>query len=298
MARERFGQEGRGYGYGAGFGAYDDFGTQGGYGGSGYAGYGASGYGAGGQPEYFGRGRAGEGERGFGFEAETPFGTFEAGVARRPGERGARGAGSEIHTWRGGMLGWLGAGIRAAAGWIGDRMQSAGTRLGGQLSGGSADLGERVRGRGAQVGGALEDTGDQAMRRGMRLDVSTRGAERRGRAPRAYRRPDERILDDVCERIGRSPADGDEVEVEVREGVVTLKGRVPTRLDRRMIEDVADGVFGVDEVHNQIRVARAVQPTGTQASEDVGAPGRAFGETERRSGNGHASEQATAPGQA
>jgi len=77
----------------------------------------------------------------------------------------------------------------------------------------------------------------------------------RNRPPR-YRRPDERILDDVWHRISVAAIDPQDVEVEVSDGVVTLSGRVSTRFEKRVIEDIADGVFGVREVHNHLRLAR------------------------------------------
>ena len=54
------------------------------------------------------------------------------------------------HTWRGGLLGWLGSGLRAGAAWIGNRMQSWGGLLGGKLQGTTAELGRAMRGRGEQ----------------------------------------------------------------------------------------------------------------------------------------------------
>lgn len=142
------------------------------------------------------------------------------------------------HTWRGGILGWLGAGIRAGAGWFGSRLQQWGTLFGGRVTGRTAEIGRAVRGRGEQVASALEEQD-----------------ERRNPQPR-YRRPDERILDDVWVRISRAAVDPQDVEVEVNDGVVRLSGRVSTRFEKRVIEDIAESVFGVREVHNQLRLAR------------------------------------------
>jgi hypothetical protein len=149
------------------------------------------------------------------------------------------------HTWRGGILGWLGAGIRAGAGWFGNQLQQWGSWFGGRVSGGTAEIGRAVRGRGERVASALEEQDERT--------ASTFGA-RRSRPPR-YRRPDERILDDVWHRVAISAADPQDVEIEVNGGVVTLSGRVDTRFEKRLIEDIADGVFGVQEVHNHLRIA-------------------------------------------
>lgn len=81
--------------------------------------------------------------------------------------------------------------------------------------------------------------------------------------PKGYRRPDDRILEEVCERIGRSGLDAREVEVAVAQGEVTLSGTVLGREDKRALEDIVDDVFGVEDVHNQLRLAgraRATRP--------------------------------------
>lgn len=78
----------------------------------------------------------------------------------------------------------------------------------------------------------------------------------RGRPPRAYRRSDERILDDIVERLLVAAVDASEVEVKVENGEVTLSGTVRERRDKRRIEDACEDVFGVQDVHNQIRVVR------------------------------------------
>ena len=150
------------------------------------------------------------------------------------------------HTWRGGVLGWVGAGIRAGAGWFGNRLQQWGSWFGGKVSGETAEIGRAVRGRGERVASALEDQDERA--------AATLGL-RRNHSPR-YRRPDERILDDVWHRISLAAVDPQDVEVEVNAGVVTLSGRVSTRFEKRVLEDIADGVFGVQEVHNHLRLAR------------------------------------------
>jgi hypothetical protein len=75
--------------------------------------------------------------------------------------------------------------------------------------------------------------------------------------PKGYQRSDERIREDLCERLALSSRlDVRDVEVNVSGGVVTLSGTVRDRQQKYRIEDMADEVFGVKDVHNQIRVAR------------------------------------------
>lgn len=77
-----------------------------------------------------------------------------------------------------------------------------------------------------------------------------------GKAPRGYTRSDTRIHEEVCERLMYSPYDVSEVEVTVSQGEVTLAGVVHTRADKWGIEDIAEAVLGVREVHNRIRLLR------------------------------------------
>jgi hypothetical protein len=79
-----------------------------------------------------------------------------------------------------------------------------------------------------------------------------------GRGPKGYQRSDERIQDDVCERLTRDPrVDASEIEVSVKEGEVTLSGTVVDRRQKRTAEDTIEHVLGVKEVHNRIRVTHS-----------------------------------------
>ena len=81
-----------------------------------------------------------------------------------------------------------------------------------------------------------------------------------GRGPRNYSPSDERILEEVCDRLTDDDRiDASEIEVRVSNGEVTLLGEVEDRHTKRMAEDVADGVRGVRDVHNQLK-PRNAQP--------------------------------------
>ncbi|MDY7228289.1 BON domain-containing protein [Hyalangium rubrum] len=77
-----------------------------------------------------------------------------------------------------------------------------------------------------------------------------------GKAPKGYVRSDERIREDVCERLMYSPYDASEVEVTVTGGEVTLSGTVRHRAEKWGIEDVIEDVVGIHDIHNQIRIQR------------------------------------------
>lgn len=94
--------------------------------------------------------------------------------------------------------------------------------------------------------------GDQEAER--RRQVDRQRAQLRGRGPKNYRRSDERIKEDVNDRLGDGYLDATEIEVAVLNGEVTLTGTVQTRSDKRRAEDIAESVSGVSNVENRLRV--------------------------------------------
>lgn len=81
--------------------------------------------------------------------------------------------------------------------------------------------------------------------------------EHKGRGPKGYRRSDDRIREDINDRLtddGR--LDATHVEVQVVEGEVTLSGTVDSREAKRRAEDIAERVTGVGDVQNNLRINR------------------------------------------
>lgn len=79
----------------------------------------------------------------------------------------------------------------------------------------------------------------------------------RGRGPKNYTRSDDRIREDVCERLTMDhDVDASDIEVQVSGGTVTLSGTVEDRHAKRRAEDIAESVHGVTDVQNQIRINR------------------------------------------
>ena len=86
-----------------------------------------------------------------------------------------------------------------------------------------------------------------------------------GRGPRNYQRSDDRILEDICDRMAQhGQLDAGGLEVRVASGEVTLSGTVNDRHAKRLAEDIAESVSGVREVHNQVRVSSAAQGAAQQ----------------------------------
>jgi hypothetical protein len=79
-----------------------------------------------------------------------------------------------------------------------------------------------------------------------------------GLGPKGYARTDERIREDVCERLRwNDEIDATEMSVSVENGEVTLEGNVESRHMKRLAEDLAERVPGVTDVHNSVRVVKS-----------------------------------------
>jgi hypothetical protein len=80
----------------------------------------------------------------------------------------------------------------------------------------------------------------------------------RGVGPKNYTRSDQRISEDVCDRLTEDPhIDARDIEVRVKDGEITLAGTVDNRRTRRRAEDLAEQVLGATHVQNDLRVSRA-----------------------------------------
>ncbi len=77
-----------------------------------------------------------------------------------------------------------------------------------------------------------------------------------GVGPKGYSRSEERIEEEVNERLTAHPdIDATEVIVRVHNREVTLEGEVEDRHSRRLAEDIAYDVSGVWDVQNRLRVS-------------------------------------------
>jgi len=91
--------------------------------------------------------------------------------------------------------------------------------------------------------------GDDDAERRRRMD------QHRGKGPKGYIRTDERIREDVNDRLSDDAMlDASDVEVTVASAEVTLNGTVSARQDKRRAEDLAEAVSGVNHVQNNLRV--------------------------------------------
>lgn len=117
----------------------------------------------------------------------------------------------------------------------------------------SSSVAPASTGPGYGPGASVQGYGEFGGR--LRDEESGASGEHRGRGPRGYRRADERIFEDVCERLTEDAwIDASEIEVCVEEGEVYLVGFVTDRSQKRRAEDLADSVSGVRDVINRLRV--------------------------------------------
>ncbi|WP_224360943.1 BON domain-containing protein [Hyalangium versicolor] len=95
---------------------------------------------------------------------------------------------------------------------------------------------------------------------GMLGDTYRAGSPRPlGRAPKGYQRSDDRIREDICDRLMMSWMNAENVDVLVKNGEVTLQGTVKSRDEKRAIEALAESVLGVKDITNALRVEREGQ---------------------------------------
>jgi osmotically-inducible protein OsmY len=119
---------------------------------------------------------------------------------------------------------------------------------------GSRDYGEE-RGFFERAGDEIRSWfGDDEAERRRDRDVRA-GEHHRGRGPKGYQRSDQRILEDVNDRLTDDPhIDASEVDVTVTNREVTLSGTVNSRFEKRHAEDLAESVSGVNHVQNNLRI--------------------------------------------
>lgn len=95
-----------------------------------------------------------------------------------------------------------------------------------------------------------------------------------GKGPKGYRRSDERIREEVSDRLtANDELDASGIEVQVRDCEVTLTGTVEDRWMKRLAEDLAERVMGVRDVMNQIRV-QGEQESDTRSGSSTGRASR------------------------
>lgn len=92
----------------------------------------------------------------------------------------------------------------------------------------------------------------------------------RGRGPQGYRRSDERINDEVHERLTDDPhLDASGITAKVKDGEVTLAGTVTSRHAKHHAEHIVEDLSGVTHVQNNLRVQELSPSRGASTTQSM-----------------------------
>ncbi|HWK31480.1 MAG TPA: BON domain-containing protein, partial [Terriglobales bacterium] len=288
--------------YGRGFSYSEpnrDFSERGGYSGSSYGRYGSRGFGM-------------DFENRSDYDYDSGRTEFDESIAGRPYYgSGSRGSSSYREGWRGygSRPGNLGFGDRERPDQWNRDAYGAGGFSSGQRNAFNTDYSS------TEYGGYYPRTRDDSWSfdrdrdRGYRSDYDRNRYGQNeesfgdkvksffGIGPKGYKRSDDRIREDISERLEDHPSiDASNIEVTVNDGEVTLTGAVDDRRSKRLAEDVTENIRGVKDVHNQIRV----QQTGSSLYGETGRTGSVLGDlssTSPTTTSGTGSTSTTSSGQ-
>ncbi|MBZ0234664.1 MAG: BON domain-containing protein [Deltaproteobacteria bacterium] len=193
---------------------------------------------------------------------------------RYQGWGGQSGSGSGMMTGRYGGGGQEDWGREQQMGYGRGGMGGGGYERGGGRYGESTGYGYGGGYGGQQMGMGGQRHGGQSMYgdepyggRGQQYGRGQYGRERmggfRGKGPSGYTRSDERIREDVNDALTEDDeVDASSIEVQVKNGEVTLSGTVTERRMKRAAEDCVERIPGVKDVTNHIRVQEQREMSG------------------------------------
>lgn len=212
-------------------------------------------------------GRDAEGRRFGSYEADQRW----AREMRRPGPSGPYSGGTGGYDYERGY---------------GDGGRDMGSERGGDLEDRAHDAGEFFRRTGRRISNWFSDVAgegseDRNLGEDRRRYEEFRGA--RGRGPKGYQRSDERINDEVHQRLTDDHwLDATEINCTVANGEVTLTGTVESREAKHRAERIVEDLSGVKHVQNNLRI----QPGGYGASAGGQSATGSYGQGMREAGMG------------
>lgn len=128
---------------------------------------------------------------------------------------------------------------------------------------------QRQRGQFSQFGASnqfgQQNQYGQQRQFGQHLDDpsysgQSRQAQYRGSGPRNFTRSNERILEEVNERLTDDPwLDAADITVRCADGRVQLEGQVRDRWMKHRAEDIVDACMGVRDIDNRLQIQRSGQ---------------------------------------
>jgi osmotically-inducible protein OsmY len=93
-----------------------------------------------------------------------------------------------------------------------------------------------------------------------------------GKSPKGYKRSEERIREDICERLMEDgEVDASDIDVKITGNEVTLEGFVSDWRMKRRAEEVIQHVSGVDDVLNNLRVKRPDMQSTQEQTRTMGS---------------------------
>ena len=102
--------------------------------------------------------------------------------------------------------------------------------------------------------------GDEDAERRRRVDRMQ--GPYKGKGPKDYQRSEDRIKEDVCDRLSDDDyVDASNIQVQIQGTEVILTGTVDSREQKRRAEDVVESISGVRNVENRIRIEQSGSET-------------------------------------
>ena len=245
---EPYGNRGYRHGTGQGYGGEDQwnpgYGGQGAYGGPGSNTYGSNSYG--GSGNYGGSNYGSSSGRSYGRDSGRDYERDSSRDYGRDYGSSARG------------MGYSGGPNQSGSGYGGGYSGSNyGTGSYSPTNYGTSS-GNRGYGAGSYGSSSYGSSDTQyGSRYGRDQDSASMRSSHAGKGPKGYKRSDDRIKEDVCDRLSMDDdVDASDITVTVRNGEVTLDGSVETRRMKHRAEDIAEDVSGVTDIHNNVRVVK------------------------------------------
>jgi hypothetical protein len=103
-----------------------------------------------------------------------------------------------------------------------------------------------------------------------------------GKGPKGYARSDERLKEDISERLMRDhDVDASDIDIEVRNGKVTLSGSIADRRLKHYVEDTVEQCLGVQDIDNRL-VVRGASRAGSDGASTFAGQAASTGTTGSR----------------
>jgi len=123
-----------------------------------------------------------------------------------------------------------------------------------QQSGGREDEGSHYRGWYSRSGRPFSYAGGQGY---VFSESLTLHGPYTGRGPKGYKRSDQQIMEEACQRLERDgEIDASDIEVTSEDGVIRLRGSVHDRKTKRRAEECVESIYGARDVMNELRVSQ------------------------------------------